>query len=344
LIPAVTSNARIAFLLTRESGDRFENQPPAPRETPSAASTSARTRGFSEAKRSFVEAIADALPQWLPEQAQAAQDVAERLTDAIRADALLALSDRIAHLAFLSRVMTTLGPLLIRRRRGVTLGATGGSGLVVRTVDARGLVICTPAEVRRTLRWLMLVDPPALRALVVRRLHRERWSRIAPRKRQQGVTRLSPASIRRILCPLKALLNEAFEDELIATDAGNVRVVVRDPTGQRIDSRPIKTMTAEQVTAVLAKLPERADRVPVPGQDGRSDLRGFRGKWGDIEQTADGPVFTIRRQYYRGQLRDEAKTEAGARAVALMPSLMRDLLKHRATTPYAAGSDPISPR
>lgn len=45
--------------------------------------------------------------------------------------------------------------------------------------------------------------------------------------------------------------------------------------------------------------------------------------------------FTIRRQYYRGELRNETKTAAGMRSVALMPSLMRDPLRHRAATPYS---------
>ncbi|MGO9790531.1 MAG: tyrosine-type recombinase/integrase [Solirubrobacteraceae bacterium] len=169
-------------------------------------------------------------------------------------------------------------------------------------------------------------------------------STIKPKKRQRNATRLSPASIRRILCPLKALLNEAFEDELIATDAGNVRVVVHDASGQRIEAKPVKTMTREQVAAVLSQIPSH-ERIVFEflARTGVRISEALGAKWGDIEQTDSGPVFTIRRQHYRGELREEAKTVAGLRAVALTPSLMRDLLKHRATSPYPAASDPVFP-
>lgn len=163
-------------------------------------------------------------------------------------------------------------------------------------------------------------------------------AKLSPKKSQNGSKRLSPATIRRILCPLKAMLAEAYELELIKTNPANVRVVV---PGERAIKKP-KTMTTEQIATVLQNLPER-DRV-LFGFLSRTGVRiaeALGAKWGDIEQTDDGPVFTIRRQYYRGELRNETKTTAGMRSVALMPSLMRDLLRHRATTPYSGDDDPI---
>jgi integrase len=41
-------------------------------------------------------------------------------------------------------------------------------------------------------------------------------------------------------------------------------------------------------------------------------------KWEDIGVTADGSVFTVRRQFCRRELREEAKTDAGKRSVALV--------------------------
>src|SRR4051812_7781591 len=124
-------------------------------------------------------------------------------------------------------------------------------------------------------------------------------AKLPPKKSQNGSKRLSPATIRRILCPLKAMLAEAYELELIKTNPANVRVVV---PGERSIKKP-KTMTTEQIATVLPNLPER-DRV-LFGFLSRTGVRiaeALGAKWADIEQTDDGPVFTIRRQFYRGEL------------------------------------------
>jgi integrase len=167
---------------------------------------------------------------------------------------------------------------------------------------------------------------------------------IPPKKSQHGATRLSPASIRRIITPLRAMLNEAYEDQVITTDAGNVRVVVRDSTGKRIDANPVKTLTAEQVSSVLAEIPDD-ERIVFEflARTGVRISEALGAKWRDIEQTATGPVFTIRRQHYRGKLREEVKTNAGLRSVALTPMLARSLVKHRAASEYPDDDDPIFP-
>lgn len=159
--------------------------------------------------------------------------------------------------------------------------------------------------------------------------------------RDRSAPPLSPASIRRIVAPLKALLAEAYELELLPSNPAKVRVVV---PGERPTRTAPKHMTTEEVAAVLEALPER-DRLLFAflSRTGVRISEALGAKWKDIEQTDDGPVFQIRRQHYRGELRDETKTEAGSRAVALLPSVMRDLMRHRASTSYAAEDDPIFP-
>lgn len=154
--------------------------------------------------------------------------------------------------------------------------------------------------------------------------------------------KLRPSSIRRIMCPLKALLNEAYEDELIDRDAGNVRIIVRDERGQRVDQPRIKSMTREQIGAVLGAIPE-PDRLLFIflAKTGVRISEALGAQWQDIEHRDDGPVFVISRQHYRGELREETKTEAGERAVALMPSLMHDLMRHRSTSAYGDPAHPI---
>ncbi|HEV2785119.1 MAG TPA: N-terminal phage integrase SAM-like domain-containing protein, partial [Solirubrobacteraceae bacterium] len=48
---------------------------------------------------------------------------------------------------------------------------------------------------------------------------------ISSRQQQNGATRLAASTIRKIITPLKAMLAEAYELEIIATDAARVRIV-----------------------------------------------------------------------------------------------------------------------
>lgn len=159
--------------------------------------------------------------------------------------------------------------------------------------------------------------------------------------RDRSAPTLSPASIRRIVAPLKALLAEAYELELLPSNPARVRVVVH---GERTVQRAPKVMTTDEVTAVLQELSDR-DRLLFSflSRTGVRISEALGAKWKDIEQADDGPVFQIRRQHYRGELREEAKTDAGSRGVALLPSVMRDLLRHRSSSRYSGEDDPIFP-
>lgn len=136
------------------------------------------------------------------------------------------------------------------------------------------------------------------------------------------------------------MLAEAYELELIASDPSKVRVVVR---GERRAKTP-KAMTREQVAAVLSHVPaEHRLLFEFLARTGLRISEALGAKWRDIEETDDGPILRVRRQFYRGVLRDEAKTAAGERSIALVPSLARELLHHRASSPYADENDPIFP-
>ena len=105
---------------------------------------------------------------------------------------------------------------------------------------------------------------------------------------QGGAERLSPASIRRIVAPVRAMLAEAFEDEVTTRQAHKVRVVVRGES--RATRLKPKTLTRDQIAAVWERLSER-DRLLFDFLSWTA-LRiseGLRATWGDIQQTPDGP-------------------------------------------------------
>lgn len=164
---------------------------------------------------------------------------------------------------------------------------------------------------------------------------------LAPRKRKAGTQQLAPSTVRRILCPLKALLAEAYELELITSDPSKVRVVVQS---ERPTQAAPKAMTPDQMSAVLSEIPE-GDRLlfVLLGWTGLRIGEALGLQWQDFEQTSDGPVLRIRRQAHAGKVKDRTKTVAGIRTVAVVPSLAKDLLRHRASSAYGRPADPMFP-
>jgi hypothetical protein len=73
-----------------------------------------------------------------------------------------------------------------------------------------------------------------------------------PLQSQNGATRLAGSTIRKIVTPLKAMLAEAYELDLLATDAGHVRVI-----GGGIPAAPPKTLIRAQIAALMEQLDPR---------------------------------------------------------------------------------------
>lgn len=94
------------------------------------------------------------------------------------------------------------------------------------------------------------------------------------------------------------------------------------------------TLTREQIQAVLAGL-KPADRLLFEflSWTGVRISEALRGAWGDIEQSPEGPVFVVRR----------AKTEAGERSIALVPTIARALTQYRTSARFDLDDDPLFP-
>jgi integrase len=101
-------------------------------------------------------------------------------------------------------------------------------------------------------------------------------------------------------------------------------------------------MTSAQLAAVLEALAER-DRVlfTLLAYTGLRIGEALGARWGDLEQSEGGLVLRVRRQFYRGELRERTKTAESTREVAIHPQLARLLLKHRAASPYSQDDDPV---
>jgi integrase len=139
---------------------------------------------------------------------------------------------------------------------------------------------------------------------------------------------------------LKAMLAEAYELEVIRTNPARVRIIV---PGDRVRSRP-RTMSTEQVTAVLEQLSNR-DRILFwfLSRTGLRISEALGLQWRDVRDGAGGAVIAVRRQCCAGDLREETKTEASWRRVALVPSLSAALADLRGHTAFAGEDDPVFP-
>jgi integrase len=166
----------------------------------------------------------------------------------------------------------------------------------------------------------------------------EHLTKLEPKRAQKGATRLSPATIRRILCPVKAMLAEAHELEVTRTDCSRVRIVV--PAEER--TRPPRHLSPAQLGAVLGALTER-DRLLFTclSYTGLRIGEALGLQWRDLAETPAGSVIDVRRQFYRGELRERTKTAESARIVAVHPELARALKRHRLASAYSQPEHPI---
>ena len=166
-------------------------------------------------------------------------------------------------------------------------------------------------------------------------------TRLKPLRPQQGAQRLAPATVRRIMTPLKAMLAEAYELEVVRYDIGRVRIVV---PASRPEPRP-RTLTDEQVAAVMGELAE-ADRLlfSLLRWTGLRISEALGLRWGDIHAHDDGAVIAVHRQWHDGAWHPETKTPSGMRRVALVPSIARSLATARRKSSYPRDTDPIFAR
>lgn len=142
---------------------------------------------------------------------------------------------------------------------------------------------------------------------------------------------LSPATVRRYLAPLRALLATAYEDGAIRTNpAAGVRVVVADRRSTRR-----RRLTPEQTRALLAEMPpDHADLAYVLAATGVRISEALAARWGDLEQDNAGrPVLAVpSRKLHRAsgscryRRRPCTASSGGVRSRSSLPTAIRSSL------------------
>jgi integrase len=137
---------------------------------------------------------------------------------------------------------------------------------------------------------------------------------------------LSPATIARYLAPVRALFSDAVEDgELTANPALKLAINAKARRGEGADGiNRAKLMTRAELGAVLAAIPEQHRLVfEVMAGTGCRISEALGLEWRDLGE--NGTTLRIERQWYRGTLKPNTKTQAGVRTVELSPELAAKL-------------------
>jgi len=135
------------------------------------------------------------------------------------------------------------------------------------------------------------------------------------------------------------MLAEAYELEIIPTDAARVRVVVG---GARTPVQAPKTMTREQIASLMTHLdPRDRSLVLLLRWTGLRVAEALGLRWEDFCQNDAGPVLLVRRQWQDGRIVPHTKTPASVRTVAVVPTLAHALDEARRATTFDRPGDPV---
>jgi len=129
---------------------------------------------------------------------------------------------------------------------------------------------------------------------------------------------LAPASIARYLAPVRALFSHAVERGDMAVNPALKLAINAKAKGNRPASERVALMTRAELGAVLAEIPEEHRLIfEVMAGTGCRISEALGLEWDDLGESG----LRIERQWYRGTLKDNTKTEAGARTVEVSPDL-----------------------
>lgn len=199
----------------------------------------------------------------------------------------------------------------------------------------RGVRPATLADYRRDLdRWAL----PFFGTRRLSEIEPQDVKRFAAHLRDAG---LSPARVRNVMAPLRAMLATAVEEGLIRHNpAASLRLPTRTSSdGLDHDSEPARALSPEELSGLLGEMPD----------DWRTFIRflastGLRIgeavalRWGDID--LERGRVRVRRRIYRGDI-DAPKSAFGRREIPISRSLCEELGARRPKTPFGADADPV---
>jgi integrase len=210
----------------------------------------------------------------------------------------------------------------------------------------RGIRPATLADYKADLRGLVL--PARVNG---RPLGRYRLAEITPadvkalaRALEEGGRRKrrSPARVRAIIAPLRALLATAREDGLIRDNpATDLHLSLRPPDDRSAeDEGNVRALSPEELARLIVAMPVGWPRLLVRfvAASGLRIGEAIALRWEDVD--AEACRVRVRRRIYRGA-EGSPKSRYGRREVPLPRDLVSDLRAHRLASPYSLDADPV---
>jgi integrase len=156
---------------------------------------------------------------------------------------------------------------------------------------------------------------------------------------------LADATIRNVLCPVRACLGTAVEEELIRHNP-TVKVAVprrerADDEHEDDDEQEVRVLTRAELAMVLAVLPERHRllfRFLAATGLRISELIALQ--WKHLVLDGSTPHVKVRRAIVRGRL-GRVKSRFGKREVRLPFELVSELRRHRTDSEWPGDDDPV---
>jgi integrase len=176
-------------------------------------------------------------------------------------------------------------------------------------------------------RALELYAIPHFRSKRLCDIDREDVVRLIAKLQRQG---LSAASIAKYVAPVRALFSEVVESGRLSTNpALALKINAKASRSAAPRSAREKTLTRAELAAVLGAIPE-TQRLPfeIMAATGCRISEALGLDCGDLAAEGDQTTLRIERQWYRGTLKPNTKTEAGMRTLELPPELARRLWAH----------------
>lgn len=209
---------------------------------------------------------------------------------------------------------------------------TWAAGYTGRT--GRGLRAETAAEYRRDL-------ARALEHFGRRRLAEVTMPDVKGYARALAEEGLAPATVRRVLAPVKAMFATAVEEGLLrANPTAGLRIA--GPGGPPPGEEDVKVLTRDELERFVVEVPNGWPRllVKVLAQTGLRLGEGLGLRWADLDT---GERRLRVRQRVRGGEVGAPKSRRGSREVPLAPALARELATHRLASSWASADDLVFP-
>ena len=201
----------------------------------------------------------------------------------------------------------------------------------------------SPSKVAGFIGWLCdgRKQAEAAHALAVQRAE-DNGTAAPPALADDAVRKLSDATVRNIMAPLRACLATAVREGLIRTNpARDIDLPHRAALGD--DDEGARALSREQLATFLLVVPARHRLLfEVIAATGLRISEVIALEWGHVQLDGSSPHVKVRQAFVRGRM-GPPKSRTGRRDVPIGHELVRALRKHRGASDWHRDGDPVFP-